>query len=81
MRHTLAFVLIAAAAAAGPAFAQASYKGHGAASVPPEVLAQYAPKPLPPEVVVAHPDADGRARAGHGRRHRRTALGSSSAGR
>jgi dipeptidyl aminopeptidase/acylaminoacyl peptidase len=30
--------------------AQASYQGHGVGSVPPEVLARYAPKPLPPEV-------------------------------
>lgn len=32
--------------AAGP---QTAYKGHGAESVPAEVIARYAPKPLPPE--------------------------------
>ncbi len=29
---------------------QTAYKGHGAESVPAEVIAKYAPKPLPPEV-------------------------------
>jgi dipeptidyl aminopeptidase/acylaminoacyl peptidase len=32
------------------AAAQTPYQGHGVGSVPPEVLAQYAPKPLPPEL-------------------------------
>src|SRR5262245_41432380 len=39
-----------ATGAAPAAPASASYVGHGAASVPPEVLAKYAPRPLPPEV-------------------------------
>ncbi len=40
------------AALALPAFAgpQTAYKGHGAESVPAEVIAQYAPKPLPPDL-------------------------------
>ncbi len=47
-RHAAFFLLLQAAAAA--AVAQTPYKGHGAASVSPEVLAQFAPKPLPPKV-------------------------------
>ena len=43
----LALVALSLPAAATP---QAAYKGHGAESVPAEVLAQYAPKPLPPEL-------------------------------
>jgi len=43
----LALVALSLPAAAAP---QAAYKGHGAESVPAEVLAQYAPKPLPPEL-------------------------------
>ena len=41
-----------AAALALPALAgpQTAYKGHGAESVPAEVLARYAPKPLPPDL-------------------------------
>ena len=38
------------AAAGAPTRAQAPYTGHGLGSVSPEVLAEYAPKPLPPEV-------------------------------
>jgi dipeptidyl aminopeptidase/acylaminoacyl peptidase len=40
----LAALLLATPAAAAP---QSAYKGHGADSVPAEVIAQYAPKPLP----------------------------------
>ena len=40
----LGALLLAAPAAAAP---QSAYKGHGAESVPAEVIAQYAPKPLP----------------------------------
>jgi len=47
-RLSLALALIPAAA--GMALAQTPYKGHGVESVPPEVIARYAPKPLPPEV-------------------------------
>ena len=41
-----------ALALAFPALAapQTPYKGHGAESVPPEVIARYAPKPLPPDL-------------------------------
>ncbi|MDL1950078.1 S9 family peptidase, partial [Acidobacteria bacterium ACD] len=41
-----------AAALSFPAMAapQTAYKGHGADSVPPEVIARYAPKPLPPDL-------------------------------
>lgn len=39
----------APSSSAAPA-ASAGYKGHGATSVPPEVLAKYAPPPLDPEV-------------------------------
>lgn len=45
--------LLAAACAAFPLLAAppaGSYSGHGAESVPPEVLARYAPPPLPPEL-------------------------------
>lgn len=49
MHRTLAILLLSAAVAA-PAFAQTTYKGHGAESVPREVLAQFAPKPLPPDL-------------------------------
>ena len=65
-RLSLALALIPVAT--GTALAQTTYKGHGADSVPPEVIAQYAPKPLPPAGRRAHPDDDGRARAGDGRR-------------
>ena len=44
-RLSLALALIPVAA--GTALAQTTYKGHGADSVPKEVLALYAPKPLP----------------------------------
>ncbi len=43
----LALVALSLPAAAAP---QAAYKGHGAESVPAEVIAEYAPKPLPPEL-------------------------------
>ena len=43
----LAVVALSLPAAAVP---QAAYKGHGAESVPAEVIARYAPKPLPPEL-------------------------------
>lgn len=44
--------LVAALALAAPALAapQTPYKGHGAESVPAEVIAKYAPKPLPPDL-------------------------------
>lgn len=45
MHRILAISVLAAAAA--PAAGQTPYRGHGAESVPKEVLAQYAPKPLP----------------------------------
>ena len=48
LRLSLALALVPAAA--GTALAQTPYKGHGVDSVPPELIAQYAPKPLPPEV-------------------------------
>ena len=37
-------------AAAAPALAQTAYTGHGAGSLPPEIVARYAPKPLPAEL-------------------------------
>ena len=48
MRIPLAIAALAGALAL-PGFAdpQTAYKGHGAESVPAEVVAQYAPKPLP----------------------------------
>lgn len=52
-RHRTAVTLILAALAAVGAFAipqSGTYSGHGAATVPPEVLAQFAPPPLPPEL-------------------------------
>lgn len=43
----LVTLLIPLAAASAP---QSTYKGHGAESVPAEVLQKYAPKPLPPDL-------------------------------
>jgi protease II len=50
MRHAAALVLLAAFALPAPAAPQTAYKGHGAESVPAEVIATYAPKPLPPDL-------------------------------
>lgn len=36
--------------AAAPSTSAASYSGHGVSSVPPEVLAKFAPTPVPPEL-------------------------------
>jgi protease II len=47
MHRSLALLILSAA---GPALAQTPYAGHGAESVPKEVLAQYAPLALPAEV-------------------------------
>ena len=48
----LTFLLAPAAllAFSAGAEAQTPYSGHGAASVPADVIARYAPKPLPPEL-------------------------------
>ena len=43
----LASTLLALSAPSAP---QTAYKGHGAESVPAEVIATYAPKPLPPDL-------------------------------
>ena len=45
LRHFAVALLLATPALAS---GQATYQGHGSDSVPPEVIAQYAPKPLPP---------------------------------
>ncbi len=50
MRHAAALVLFAAFALPTQAAPQTAYKGHGAESVPAEVIATYAPKPLPPDL-------------------------------
>ena len=50
MRHAAALVLFAAFAFPTQAAPQTAYKGHGAESVPAEVIATYAPKPLPPDL-------------------------------
>jgi dipeptidyl aminopeptidase/acylaminoacyl peptidase len=44
----LAALLVAVCAFATPGGAQTPYKGHGVDSLSPELLAQFAPKPLPP---------------------------------
>lgn len=54
-RHRYLATAIATAVAIGACAADAraqnrTYSGHGAESVPPEVLAKYAPPPLPPEL-------------------------------
>ncbi|HEX7085123.1 MAG TPA: prolyl oligopeptidase family serine peptidase [Vicinamibacterales bacterium] len=53
-RSTWKLAVCTAILLAGPAATRAdqgqTYSGHGAESVPPEKLAQYAPEPLPPEV-------------------------------
>ncbi|MBK8596649.1 MAG: S9 family peptidase [Holophagales bacterium] len=52
MSRSLAFIPLLAAALAlpAPSAPQTAYKGHGAESIPAEVIAQYAPKPLPPDL-------------------------------
>jgi dipeptidyl aminopeptidase/acylaminoacyl peptidase len=50
MSHPPVVALLLSASLALPAAAQSPYRGHGAESVPAEVVAQYAPKPLPPEL-------------------------------
>ena len=52
MSRSLAFIPLLAAALAlpAPSAPQTAYKGHGAESVPSEVIAQYAPKPLPSDL-------------------------------
>ena len=50
LRSAALALLAASLTTAWTASGQAAYKGHGRESVAPEVLAQYAPKPLPPEL-------------------------------
>jgi len=50
MRHAAALVLLAVFALPSQAAPQTAYKGHGAESVPADVIATYAPKPLPPDL-------------------------------
>lgn len=50
LRSAALALFAASLTTAWTASGQAAYKGHGRDSVAPEVLAQYAPKPLPPEL-------------------------------
>ena len=50
MRQPVVAAVLAALALPASADPQTAYKGHGADSVPAEVVAQYAPKPLPADL-------------------------------
>jgi len=49
-RHLVSVLAATLLALSAPAAPQTAYKGHGAESVPAEVIAKYAPKPLPPDL-------------------------------